>query len=423
MTQHPDPIVTIAPGRVRGVWREGSAAFLGIPFAQAPVGELRFAAPVPPGPWDGVRDALEYGATAKREKPGEVTLIPEPAVAGDSTLNVNVFTPAPGDARGRAPRSRLHPRRRLHRGLPRESLVRRRGVQPRRGRDRDDLVPARVRRVRPHRRSPEQPRRARLARRARVGAREHRRVRRRPRPGHDRRAVRRRRRGADAARDAGCPGSLPRGLGAVTRARGRAGRAGAHALREAREPRRRRTDARRIRRRPRDDARSSLQEAGGNARLEESARRDPCPARGRTHVGTDDRRRPDSAPDARVDPRGRRARHPARARRDRRRVHDGRPTASRTSCGSSPSRSRSAGSSSTPPTRKAYLAANGPQRRKGTAAVLGRYATDAIFRVGVVRVAEARAGCRDLGVPVRVAVAGRSAGPATASTCRSGSTA
>lgn len=96
MTQHPDPVVRITPGEVRGFWRGDSAAFLGIPFAQAPVGDLRFAAPVPPEPWDGVRDAVAYGATAKREKPGEKTLIPEPAVAGESTLNVNVFTPAPG---------------------------------------------------------------------------------------------------------------------------------------------------------------------------------------------------------------------------------------------------------------------------------------------------------------------------------------
>ncbi|WP_194396608.1 carboxylesterase/lipase family protein [Microbacterium atlanticum] len=90
-----------ATGRVRGAWRGvpgagGSAAFLGIPFAQPPVGDLRFAAPVPPQPWRGVRDALEFGATAQRGDTG-ITLIPEPSVPGESTLNVNVFTPSPGD--------------------------------------------------------------------------------------------------------------------------------------------------------------------------------------------------------------------------------------------------------------------------------------------------------------------------------------
>jgi para-nitrobenzyl esterase len=97
------PVVTIAPGRVQGVWRGtpgtpgASAAFLGIPFAQAPVGELRFGAPVPPEPWTGIREAVEYGATPQRGDTG-ITLIPEPSVAGESTLNVNVFTPAPGAA-------------------------------------------------------------------------------------------------------------------------------------------------------------------------------------------------------------------------------------------------------------------------------------------------------------------------------------
>ena len=89
-------------GRVRGAWRDiagsetRSAAFLGIPFAKPPVGELRFAAPVPVEPWEGVRDALDFGATAQRGDPG-VTLIPEPSIPGDSTLNVNVFTPVPGE--------------------------------------------------------------------------------------------------------------------------------------------------------------------------------------------------------------------------------------------------------------------------------------------------------------------------------------
>lgn len=102
------PVVTIAPGKVRGIWRGtpgergASAAFLGIPFAQAPVGDLRFAAPVPPEPWSGVRDAIEYGATAQRGDPGD-TLIPEPSIPGDATLNVNVFTPVPGVASAALP--------------------------------------------------------------------------------------------------------------------------------------------------------------------------------------------------------------------------------------------------------------------------------------------------------------------------------
>ncbi|XPP26190.1 MAG: carboxylesterase/lipase family protein [Leucobacter sp.] len=88
-------------GKLRGKWRRSdsgeSAAFLGIPFAQAPVGSLRFAAPVPVEPWDGVRDALQYGPTPVRlETPGG--LIPEPAIPGDSTLNLNVFTPKPGES-------------------------------------------------------------------------------------------------------------------------------------------------------------------------------------------------------------------------------------------------------------------------------------------------------------------------------------
>src|SRR5690606_11343451 len=94
------PIVNTASGPVRGFWRdhgtpEASAAFLGIPFAAPPVGDLRFAAPVPPEPWTEPLDATGYGATPLRVT-GADNLIPEPAVPGKSTLNVNVFTPALG---------------------------------------------------------------------------------------------------------------------------------------------------------------------------------------------------------------------------------------------------------------------------------------------------------------------------------------
>lgn len=99
----PRPEVVIHSGRVRGVARKDSAAFLGIPFAAPPVGDLRFSAPVPHPVWEGVLDAGVYGATPQRRPFGPVTTIPEPCVAGESTLNVNVFTPAPGDLKARLP--------------------------------------------------------------------------------------------------------------------------------------------------------------------------------------------------------------------------------------------------------------------------------------------------------------------------------
>jgi len=91
------PIVTTSDGDVRGTWRAGGAVFLGIPYAAAPVGDLRFAAPRPPRRWTGVRDATEPGATPQRRLLGLEPSFPEPCVAGDDTLNVNVFTPAPGE--------------------------------------------------------------------------------------------------------------------------------------------------------------------------------------------------------------------------------------------------------------------------------------------------------------------------------------
>ncbi|MFD3535468.1 carboxylesterase/lipase family protein [Streptomyces sp. NPDC058664] len=86
--------VVTARGRVRGERRaDGSLRFLGIPYARPPVGELRFAAPVPPEPWSEPLDALAYGPTAQRRPFAEVTTIPEPSVPGAGVLNLNVFTP------------------------------------------------------------------------------------------------------------------------------------------------------------------------------------------------------------------------------------------------------------------------------------------------------------------------------------------
>jgi len=54
-----DPVIrTTAQGTVKGVVQEnGSYAWLGIPFAQPPVGELRWKAPLPPKAWEGIFQA------------------------------------------------------------------------------------------------------------------------------------------------------------------------------------------------------------------------------------------------------------------------------------------------------------------------------------------------------------------------------
>ena len=98
------PLAQTTSGPVRGFWRgepgtpSASAAFLGIPFAAAPTGERRFAAPQAPAPWSEVRDATAFGPTAQRGDKGE-TLIPEPSIPGAATLNVNVYTPGLDGAR------------------------------------------------------------------------------------------------------------------------------------------------------------------------------------------------------------------------------------------------------------------------------------------------------------------------------------
>jgi para-nitrobenzyl esterase len=89
-------VVETASGPVRGLWRTGSAAFLGIPFAEPPFGARRFLEPVPVTPWTGVRDALAHGPTPQRKALAEITTIPEPSVPGEDILNLNVFTPRPG---------------------------------------------------------------------------------------------------------------------------------------------------------------------------------------------------------------------------------------------------------------------------------------------------------------------------------------
>ena len=58
------PVVSVTGGRIQGrpLPAPGGAVFKGIPFAEAPVGNLRWREPKPVKAWQGIRDAGAYGA-------------------------------------------------------------------------------------------------------------------------------------------------------------------------------------------------------------------------------------------------------------------------------------------------------------------------------------------------------------------------
>jgi len=69
----PGQIVTISEGQLQGgIDRDDPAIqqFNGIPYAAAPVGDLRWFEPVEPDAWDGVRDARAFGAECIQARSG-----------------------------------------------------------------------------------------------------------------------------------------------------------------------------------------------------------------------------------------------------------------------------------------------------------------------------------------------------------------
>jgi para-nitrobenzyl esterase len=92
--------VTTPSGAVRGVEDRGAVAFLGIPYAAAPVGERRFRPPQRLPRWDGVRDAVAYGPVPYQPRmPGVFGELATPIQPQDfDSLRLNVWMPSGGGA-------------------------------------------------------------------------------------------------------------------------------------------------------------------------------------------------------------------------------------------------------------------------------------------------------------------------------------
>jgi para-nitrobenzyl esterase len=92
------PEVRAASGALRGSLEAGVAVFRGIPFAEPPVGALRFAAPQPVPAWDGVREAVSYGPPSP-----QAGFFGMDELAQDATgdwLTINVWSPEPDPTAG-----------------------------------------------------------------------------------------------------------------------------------------------------------------------------------------------------------------------------------------------------------------------------------------------------------------------------------
>ena len=95
------PIVDTTQGKVRGTVEDGCAVFRGIPYAEPPVGRLRFRPPERRRPWDGVRDAGRFGACHPQDiDPIEGRLMSASLrpPQGEDCLNLNVWSPDLGPA-------------------------------------------------------------------------------------------------------------------------------------------------------------------------------------------------------------------------------------------------------------------------------------------------------------------------------------
>jgi para-nitrobenzyl esterase len=96
--------VKTAQGKVQGkTINDGKVkAFLGLPYAAPPVGDLRWKAPEPPAKWKGERDATKYGARCEQsEDYGDMVFLD--SGPSEDCLFLNVYAPADASRKSKLP--------------------------------------------------------------------------------------------------------------------------------------------------------------------------------------------------------------------------------------------------------------------------------------------------------------------------------
>jgi len=81
-------------GKIQGYKENGVEVFKNIPFAEPPLGDLRFAPPIAKKPWEGVLEATEYGPCAWQGYTQLEEWLGKPEPENEDCLNLNIWTPA-----------------------------------------------------------------------------------------------------------------------------------------------------------------------------------------------------------------------------------------------------------------------------------------------------------------------------------------
>lgn len=86
------PQIKIKDGLIEGKAGAGVYAFLGIPYAAPPMGDLRWRPPIAPAKWKGVRNATEFGSHCLQGRIFDDMVFRDPGGSEDC-LTLNVWVP------------------------------------------------------------------------------------------------------------------------------------------------------------------------------------------------------------------------------------------------------------------------------------------------------------------------------------------
>lgn len=90
LSAEPTPIIQLDNGKVEGIINHEMNSYLGIPYAQPPVGELRWQPPQPVKNWEGVKVVNAYGNSCPQNS--DLGIFAK-AGGNEDCLTLNVYTP------------------------------------------------------------------------------------------------------------------------------------------------------------------------------------------------------------------------------------------------------------------------------------------------------------------------------------------